>query len=166
MCVAGEQDDVVWGARHNILMAVSAPKWRAIIAPCPALAASLSVANSAGSSIVRPFVSSFIQEAPVALSIIVLIVGAVLALPGGLFAASLMSQPRTRWLGLIGGVIGAVITAFALYYFIHAAGVTIDAVSWFFGSFLACSMGVAIGALLVGFFTGSGRGSDVRAQEP
>jgi len=100
------------------------------------------------------------------LTIIVLIVGAVLALPGGLFAASLMSQPRTRWLGLIGGVIGAVITAFALYYFIHAAGVTIDAVSWFFGSFLACSMGVAIGALLVGFFTGSGRGSDVRTQEP
>lgn len=100
------------------------------------------------------------------LSIIVLLVGAVLSLPGGLFAASLMSQPRTRWLGLVGGVIGAAITALALYYFIHAAGVTIDAVSWFFGSFLACSMGVAIGALLVGFFAGAGRDSDVRTQEP
>ena len=31
---------------------------------------------------------------------------------------------------------------------------------------VAAAMGVAIGALLVGFFTGSGRGSDVRTQEP
>ncbi|HEY7848894.1 MAG TPA: hypothetical protein VIC27_02460 [Ktedonobacterales bacterium] len=99
------------------------------------------------------------------LDIILLIAGAILSLPGGLFVAYLVSQPRTRWLGLIGGVLGAAVLALALYYFIHVAGITIDAFSWFLGAFLACSMGVAVGALLVGFFTGSGRGSDMRAQE-
>ncbi|HZC06998.1 MAG TPA: hypothetical protein VE338_15290 [Ktedonobacterales bacterium] len=99
------------------------------------------------------------------LSTTLLIIGAVLSLPGGLFAAALMSQPRARWLGLVGGVLGAALTAIALEYFTHAAGVTIDAVSWFLGVFLACSMGVAIGALLVGFFTGASRSSDTNALE-
>ncbi len=99
------------------------------------------------------------------LSTILLIIAAFISLPGGLFAASLMSQPRTRWLGLVGGVLGAVITAIALQFFVHAAGVTIDAVSWFIGAFLACSMGVAVGALLVNFFTSSGRGSDMTTLE-
>jgi predicted outer membrane lipoprotein len=106
------------------------------------------------------------QEAPVSLSVTILIIAALISLPGGLFAAALVSQPRARWLGLIGGVIGAALTAVALEYFTHAAGVTIDAVSWFLGAFLACSMGVAVAALLVNFFTSAGRGSDVRAQEP
>lgn len=99
------------------------------------------------------------------LSTTLLIIGAVLSLPGGLFAASLMSQPHARWLSLVGGVIGAALTAIALEFFTHAAGVTIDAVSWFLGAFLACSMGVALGALLVGFFTGASRGSDVNTVE-
>ncbi len=99
------------------------------------------------------------------LSTLWLIIGAVLSLPGGLFAASLMSQPRTRWLSLVGGVIGGAITAIALEFFTHAAGVTIDITSWFLGVFLACSMGVALGALLVGFFMGAGRGSEVNTVE-
>lgn len=98
------------------------------------------------------------------LDTIILIIAALISLPGGLFSASLMSQPRTRWLGLIGGVIGAALTAVALEYFIHAAGITIDAVSWFFGAFLACSMGVAVGALLVNFFASAGR-SDANSLE-
>lgn len=100
------------------------------------------------------------------LSLIVLIVAAILSLPGGLFAASLVSQPRTRWLGLIGGVIGAALVAVGLVYYTQASKVTIDAVSWFFGAFLACSMGVAVGALLVGFLVGGlGRGGDAHAPE-
>lgn len=95
----------------------------------------------------------------------ILIIAAVLSLPGGLFVAMLLSQPRTRWLGLIGGVLGAALVALGLEFFTHAAGVTIDAVSWFFGAFLACSMGVAIGALLVNFFTSSSRGSEYNSLE-
>ncbi|HEX8995329.1 MAG TPA: hypothetical protein VF812_04820 [Ktedonobacterales bacterium] len=98
------------------------------------------------------------------LDTVILIIAAVISLPGGLFVAFLVSQPRTRWLGLVGGVLGAAITAVALEYFVHAASVAIDAVSWFFGAFLACSMGVATGALLVGFFAGSGR-SDTNSAE-
>lgn len=99
------------------------------------------------------------------LSDILLIAAAVLSLPGGLFAASLMSQPRTRWLSLIGGVIGAALMAIALDYFIHTTRVTIDAVSWFLGAWLACSMAVAVAALLVGFFTGANRGVESSVPE-
>ncbi|SRR5487761_2001369 len=104
-----------------------------------------------------------VQEAPVSLDTTILIIAAVISLPGGLFAASLMSQPRTRWLGLLGGLLGAALTAVALQYFVRAAGVTVEAVSWFFGAFTACTMGVAIGALLANFFFGSGRGSDANS---
>lgn len=99
------------------------------------------------------------------LDTILLIIAAVLSLPGGLFVAALISQPRTRWLGLIGGVLGATLTAVALKYFVSAAGVTIDAVSWFLGAFLACSMGVAVGAMLVNFFMSAGRGADLNSAE-
>lgn len=98
------------------------------------------------------------------LSVILLIIAAVLSLPGGLFVASLISQPRTRWLALVGAVILVALTAAALEYFTFAAHVTIDAVSWFYAAFLACSLGAGIGALLVDFITGRGRRSDI-AQE-
>lgn len=91
------------------------------------------------------------------LSIIILIVATILSLPAGLFVAYLVSQPRVRFLGLLGGLIGAVLAAFGLWYFVQQTHTTIDAVSWFLGVFLACSMGVGIGALLVGFFFGGGR---------
>lgn len=91
------------------------------------------------------------------LSIIILIVAAILSLPAGLFVAYLVSQPRVRFLGLLGGLIGAALTALALWYFVTATNTTIDAVSWFLGVFLACSMGVGVGALLIGFFFGSAR---------
>lgn len=100
------------------------------------------------------------------LNIIVLIVAAVLALPGGLFVAALISEPSARKFALLGGVIGLVLTAVGLEYFVGAAHVTIDAMSWFFGAFLACSMGVAVGALLVDFLLDAGRDSDVPISEP
>lgn len=92
-----------------------------------------------------------------------LIIAALLSLPGGLFVARLVSLPRTRWLGLVGGVLGAVLVAIGLQFFVQTAHVTIEAVSWFIGAFLACSMGVTVGALLVNFF--AGRGSDLTTSE-
>ena len=62
-------------------------------------------------------------------------------------------------------LLGAAITAIALQFFVRVGNVTIDAVSWFLGAFLACSMGVAVGALLVNFFMGAGRGSDMNTLE-
>ncbi|HEX9038540.1 MAG TPA: hypothetical protein VF808_16270 [Ktedonobacterales bacterium] len=91
------------------------------------------------------------------LSTTILLVAGILSLPAGLFVAFLISQPRVRFLGLLGGLVGAAVTALALLYFVTQTKTTIEAVSWFLGAFLACSMGVAVGALLVGFFFGSGR---------
>lgn len=99
------------------------------------------------------------------LDLLILIVAAVLALPGGLFVAWLVSRPGLRFLGLLGGLIGEALTALGLWYFVKQGNITIDAVSWFFGCFLACSMGVGIGALLVGFLFGRGRSADLSAQE-
>lgn len=99
-------------------------------------------------------------------NVIVLIVAAVLALPGGLFVAALISQPSARKYAMLGGVIGLLLTIAGLEYFVNAANVTIDAVSWFFGAFMACSMGVAVGALVVDFLTDTGRDTDVPISEP
>jgi hypothetical protein len=99
------------------------------------------------------------------LSTILLIIAAILSLPGGLFVAWLISRPGIRFLGLLGGLIGAALTAFGLWFFVTQGDILIDAVSWFLGAFLACSMGVATGALLMGFLFGGGRGSDMSAQE-
>ncbi len=99
------------------------------------------------------------------LDLILLIVAAVLALPGGLFAAYLVSQPRTRMLGLACGVLGDIVVAIGLALYIVLAHVTIDAVSWFLGAFLACSMGLFSGALLVNFFAGGGRSASVNSLE-
>ncbi len=99
-------------------------------------------------------------------NVIVLIIAAVLALPGGLFVAALISQPSARKYAMLGGVVGLLLTIAGLEYFVIAANVTIDAVSWFFGAFLACSMGVAVGALVVDFLTDTGRDTDVPISEP
>jgi hypothetical protein len=91
------------------------------------------------------------------LSINILIIAAILSLPAGLFVAFLVSQPRVRFLGLLGGLVGGALAAFAMWYYVTVTNTTIDAVSWSLGVFLACSMGVGVGALLVGFFFGGGR---------
>lgn len=99
------------------------------------------------------------------LSVTVLIIAAVLSLPGGLFVARLISPARVRFLGLVGGVLGAAITAIGLQYFVLATRTNIDAVSWFIGAFLACSMGVAVGALLINFFASASRASSANTSE-
>ncbi len=98
------------------------------------------------------------------LSIILLIVAAVLALPGGLFVAWLVSRPGYRFLGMLGGLIFGGLLTLALWYFVTQTKITIDAVSWFFGVFFTCSIGIAIGAMLINFLFGRGRGAELSAE--
>lgn len=99
-------------------------------------------------------------------NLVLLIIAAILSLPGGLFMAFIMSEPRARALSLVGGVIGAALVAAGIYYFINASKVSIDGLSYGLGSFFACSMGVFAGALLVNFLTGlSGRSRDMTTVE-
>jgi len=97
---------------------------------------------------------------------ILLIVAVVLALPGGLFVAYLISEPRARWASILGGIIGAIAVAAAVYFFVIMANVGIDPLSYAFGVFFAASIGVALGALIVNFLVGVvARGSDSSAIE-
>jgi hypothetical protein len=100
------------------------------------------------------------------LDAILLVVALVLALPGGLFVAWLLSLPRARFLALVGGIVGDLVAAAAIFAFLAAAKPSIDALSYFVGAFFICSTGVAIGALLADFLVGLGRrGPDVSSLE-
>ena len=99
-------------------------------------------------------------------TLIWLAIAAVLSLPGGLFLSFAMSQPRARLLSLLGGVVGAVLVAAAIYGYITAAKVRVDALSYFLGAFFACSMGVLAGALVVNFLVGlAARGPRLTSSE-
>lgn len=98
------------------------------------------------------------------LSTIILVIAGILSLPVGLFVAYFVSRPGLRILGVLGGLIGAGLAALGLELFRANVNLTIEAVSWFFGAFFACSIGVVVGALLVGFIFGGGR-SDTAAAE-
>lgn len=82
------------------------------------------------------------------------IIAAVLALPPGLFISALMSQPRARLLSLLGGTIGDVAVAVAVYLVVTNAKISLDGLSYFLGTFFACSMGIFAGALVVNFLVG------------
>lgn len=86
--------------------------------------------------------------------VILLIIGIILALPGGLFVAFLMSQARARWAAILGGIIGAVVVGLAILFYVNTANVSIDGLSYFYGIFFACSVGVFLGALIVNFLVG------------
>ncbi|HEU5348076.1 MAG TPA: hypothetical protein VFU63_05635 [Ktedonobacterales bacterium] len=88
--------------------------------------------------------------------IILLIIGVVLSLPGGLFVAGLTSLARAKWAALFGGLIGAVVVALAILYFVNTANVGIDGLSYFYGVFFASSVGVFLGALVMNFLAGLG----------
>ncbi len=99
-------------------------------------------------------------------NLVLLIIATVLALPGGLFMSFLMSEPRAKWLSLLGGILGALIVAAGIYFFVTQANISIDGLSYALGTFFAASMGVFAGALLINFLVGlASRGSDVSAQE-
>lgn len=91
--------------------------------------------------------------------LVMLIIVGVLSLPGGLFMAALMSEPRARFASIIGGIVGAVVVAAGVYYFVTKAHVDVDMLSYSLGSFFACSMGVFAGALIANWAIGlSSRG--------
>jgi hypothetical protein len=102
------------------------------------------------------------------LNTILLIIAMALALPGGLFVAYMLSLPRGRFLALVGGIIGDVVVAAGIFAFaiLPSNAPSLDALSFFVGSFFACSTGVAIGALLADFLLGlRRRGPDVSSLE-
>ncbi len=99
------------------------------------------------------------------LNAILLIIALVLALPGGLFVAWLLSLPRARILALLGGILGDLAVAAGVFAFSQAIP-NIDPLSFFVGAFFACSTGVAIGALVADFLVGLvRRGPDVSSLE-
>lgn len=94
------------------------------------------------------------QEEVVTTDIILSIIGVVLALPGGLFVAGFSSMARAKWAALFGGLIGGVVVAGAILFWVNATNMGIDGLSYFFGVFFAASVGVMLGALVVNFLVG------------
>ncbi|MEO7002131.1 MAG: hypothetical protein ABI274_10115 [Ktedonobacterales bacterium] len=100
------------------------------------------------------------------LSNIILVIATILALPGGLFMAWLFGATRARWASLLGGLIGAIVTAVAIYLYAQAAKLILDAIGLSIGAFLAVTIGVAVGALLANFLVGlASRRPDVSSFE-
>lgn len=83
-----------------------------------------------------------------------LIVAAVLAVPGGLFLAYLLTDPRARWAALVGALVGDALVGLGLWYFVRADSVNIDGLSYWFGVFFGCTIGVVIGALVADWLVG------------
>jgi hypothetical protein len=90
----------------------------------------------------------------VSTQVILLIIAVVLSLPGGLFVAGWSSMARAKWAALFGGIIGAVVVALAILYYVNTSNVSIEGLSFFYGAFFAASMGVFLGALVVNFLVG------------
>jgi hypothetical protein len=90
----------------------------------------------------------------VSTNFILLIIAAVLSLPGSLFISFVMSAPRAKWLSLFGAIIGTAAAAASIFYYITAANPSVDGLSFALGTFFGCSMGAFAGALLVNFLVG------------
>lgn len=87
-------------------------------------------------------------------NLILLIIAAVLSLPGGLFISFLMSEPRAKLLSLFGAIVGAAVIAAGIFYYITASNPSLDGLSFALGTFFGCSVGAFTGALLVNFLVG------------
>ncbi len=94
------------------------------------------------------------QEDVVTTDIILSVIGVVLALPGGLFVAGFSSMARAKWAALFGGLIGGVVVAATILFWVNATNMGIDGLSYLFGVFFAASVGVVLGALVVNFLVG------------
>ncbi len=86
--------------------------------------------------------------------VILSIIAVILSLPGGLFVAGLSSMARAKWAALFGGIIGGVLVTLAILFWVNAANIGIDGLSYFYGAFFASSVGVLLGALVVNFLVG------------
>jgi hypothetical protein len=106
-----------------------------------------------------------VQEEGVDTNLIFVIIAAVLALPPGLFIAAIMSPARSRVVALLGGVIGDLIVAAGIYFFVMSVHPSIDGLSYFLGSLFACSAGVFTGALVADFVAGLGNRGPVTPVE-
>src|SRR5579862_5715563 len=84
----------------------------------------------------------------VSMETLLLFSAAVLSLPGGLFAAYLVGVPRARWLSLLGGIAGSALVAVGIHVYLRSSHVILDAVSFWFGAFFVCSVGIFAGALI------------------
>jgi len=87
---------------------------------------------------------------------ILIIIALVLSLPGSLFIGYRLSAQRARFAALILSLVGAVAVAGAIYLYIHNSSISIDGLSFFLGTFFACSVGAFLGALLANFAIGTG----------
>ena len=97
---------------------------------------------------------------------ILLIIALVLSLPGSLFIGYRLSTRRAKIASLFAGLIGEVAIAVAIYFFIHNNSISLDGLSFFLGSFFACSVGGFTGALLANFAIGTGgRATDLPSSE-
>lgn len=96
-------------------------------------------------------------------TVLPLVIAGVLSLPIGLFFAYYISQSRVRALGVLGGLLGALVAAVGLYWAITTSGIILDTLTYFFGAFFICSTGVVSGALLANLLAGSGRNSGASA---
>lgn len=90
------------------------------------------------------------------MTVLFTILAAVLALPPGLFVASLLSLARARWLAIVAGIVGDVVVALAGYVFVTVTGILLDGLDYFLGMLFACSAGVLAGALLANFLVSLG----------
>jgi hypothetical protein len=84
------------------------------------------------------------------------IIALVLSLPGSLFIAYKVSARRARFLSLLLGLIGALVVAGAIYLYINSVTISLDGISFFLGTFFACSVGAFTGALLANFAMSAG----------
>ncbi len=97
---------------------------------------------------------------------IIVIVALVLSLPGSLFIGFRLSYRRARIVAVFGSIVGAVVVAAAIYLYISSSTISLDGLSYFLGSFFACSVGSFIGALLANFLVGAGdRAGDLSSTE-
>jgi hypothetical protein len=87
---------------------------------------------------------------------ILLIIALVLSLPGSLFIGYRLSARRAKKASVIAGAIGTVAVAVAIFYFVNNNSISLDGLSYFLGSFFACSVGSFTGALLANFSIGTG----------
>lgn len=89
--------------------------------------------------------------------LILLVIATMLALPGGLFVAGMLARARTRWAALLGGLVGAVAVAVAVFAYVYSTpNLSLDGLTYFLGAFFAVSAGAFSGALLVNFLFGLG----------
>jgi hypothetical protein len=87
---------------------------------------------------------------------ILLIIALVLSLPGSIFIGYRLSYRRAKIASVFATVIGEVAVAVAIYFFVNNNSISIDGLSFFIGSFFACSVGGFTGALLANFAIGAG----------